>query len=85
MVATQDWWGDEPYPQSLGQMWRALQYPQSRLSTRGKALPIAAAHAIFRDQPQAVIDAVRDMIAEIADLSSGIDSLARSGLEGEGS
>ncbi len=63
IVATQDWWGDEPYAQSLGQMWRALQYPQARLSTRGKVLPIAAPHAVFRDQPNAVIDALLDMIA----------------------
>ena len=46
-------------------MWRALQYPQTRLSTRGKALPLKAGHAVFREQPAAVIDAVLDMIAEI--------------------
>lgn len=66
IVATQDWWGDEPYPQSLGQMWRALQYTQARLSTRGKVIPIAAGHAVFREQPEPVIAAVRDMIGVIA-------------------
>lgn len=62
IVATQDWWGDEPYTQSLGQMWRALQYAQTRLSTRGKALPIDAGHAVFRERPDAVIAAALDMI-----------------------
>ena len=65
IVATQDWQGDDPYTQSLGQMWRALQYPQARLSTRGKVLPVAAGHAVFREQPDAVIAAALDMIAMI--------------------
>ncbi len=65
IVATQDWRGDDPYTQSLGQMWRALQYPQARLSTRGKVLPVAAGHAVFREQPDAVIAAALDMIAMI--------------------
>lgn len=62
IVATIDWWGDEPYSQSLGQMWRALQYAQARLSTRGTALPIDAGHAVFRERPDAVIAAALDMI-----------------------
>ena len=65
IVATQDWWGDEPYAQSLGQMWRALQYPQARLSTRGTVLPVQAGHAVFRDQPSAVIDAVLEMLQTV--------------------
>ena len=65
IVATEDWWGADPYPRSLGQMWRALQYPQARLSTRGQVLPIAAGHAVFREQPGAVINAVLDMIATV--------------------
>ncbi len=65
LVATDEWHGDDPYQQSLGQMWRALQYPQARLSTRGLALPVAASHAIFRDQPQSVIDVVLDTIAAL--------------------
>ena len=66
IVATQDWWGDEPYAQSLGQMWRARQYSQARLSTRGKITPIDAGHAVFRQRPDAVIAAVQDMIGAIA-------------------
>jgi len=66
IVATQDWWGDEPYTQSLGQMWRALQYPQARLSTRGKVLPIDAGHAVFRERPDAIIAAALDMIDAVA-------------------
>lgn len=66
LVATQDWWGAEPYSQSLGQMWRALQYAQARLSTRGKALPIDAGHAIFRERPDAVIATALDMIDTVA-------------------
>ena len=66
IVATIDWWGDEPYAQSLGQTWRALQYAQARLSTRGKALPVDAGHAVFRDRPDAVINAALDMINAIA-------------------
>ena len=66
IVATQDWWGAEPYSQSLGQMWRALQYAQARLSTRGKALPIDAGHAVFRERREAVIAAALDMIDTVA-------------------
>ena len=66
IVATQDWWGDDPYAQSLGQMWRALQYTQAGLSTRGKVIPIDAGHAVFREQPEPVIAAVRDMIGLVA-------------------
>ena len=62
IVAAQDWWGDEPYTQSLGQMWRGLQYPQAHLSTRGTVLPINAGHAVFRERPDAVIAAALDMI-----------------------
>ena len=65
IVATEDWWGDDPYSQSLGQMWRALQYSQTRLSTRGIALPLKAGHAVFRERPEAVIDAALDMIAVV--------------------
>ena len=63
IVAAQDWRGDDAYAQSLGQMWRALQYPQARLSTRGTVKPVRARHAVFRDQPQAVVEAVLDMMA----------------------
>ncbi|MCY3831681.1 MAG: alpha/beta hydrolase [Chloroflexi bacterium] len=66
IVATQDCWGDEPYSQSLGRMWRALQYSQARLSTRGMALSVEAGHALFRDRPEAVISAALDMIETIA-------------------
>jgi len=66
IVATQDWWGAEPYTQSLGQMWRALQYAQARLSTRGIVQPVEAGHAIFRERPEAVIAAVLDMIEAAA-------------------
>ena len=65
IVATDDWWGADPYAHSLGQMWRALQFQQARLSTRGSVLPVAAGHAVFREQPQAVIDAVLEMIATV--------------------
>ncbi len=66
IVATIDWWGEDPYSQNLGQMWRALQYQQAGLSTRGKVIPIKAGHAVFRERPDAVIAAVLDMIAAIA-------------------
>lgn len=66
LVATQDWWGDEPYAQSLGQMWRALQYAQARLSSRRIAFPIDAGHAVFRERPDAVIAAALDMIDTVA-------------------
>lgn len=66
IVATQDWWGDELYARSLSQMWRALQYAQSRLSTQGKALPIDAGHAVFRERPDVVIAAALEMIGAIA-------------------
>lgn len=83
IVATQDWWGDDPYSQSLGQMWRALQYPQARLSTRGKALPVQAGHAIFRHQPGAVIDAARDMIATVSPPTLETGAFAGSNIWGE--
>ena len=66
IVATQDWPGEDPYSQSLSQMWRAMQYAQAGLSTRGKATPIDAGHAVFREQPEAVIAAARDMIDAVA-------------------
>lgn len=66
IVATRDLPGDDPYTQSLGRMWRALQYPQARLSTRGKALPVDAGHAVFRDRPEAVIAAALDMFETVA-------------------
>ncbi len=65
IVATEEPRDDDAYHQSLAQNWQALQYPQARLSTVGKILPIAAGHAVFRDQPGAVIDAVLDMIAVV--------------------
>ena len=80
IVATQDLPGDDPYTKSLGQMWRALQYPQAQLSTRGKVMPVAAGHAVFRERPDAVISAVLDMMAvatgataEKAGLASAIE------------
>ena len=66
IVATEEPRDDDTYHQSLGQMWRALQAAQARLSTRGEVLPVAAGHAIFREQPEAVIAAVLEMIAEVA-------------------
>lgn len=57
--------GASPYHQQLGRMWRELQFEQARLSTRGQAIPVAAGHAVFREQPGAVIDAVLDMIATV--------------------
>jgi len=42
-----------------------MQYPQARLSSRGRVVPVAARHAVFREQPQAVIDVVLDLLAEI--------------------
>ena len=64
--------GSEPYHQHLGRMWRDLQVEQARLSTRSRVIRVPAGHAIFRDQPQAVIDAVLDMIAAHAD---GVDRM----------
>jgi len=66
IVATIDWWGEDPYSQSLGQMWRALQYPQARLSTQGKVTPVDAGHAVFRERPDAVVAAALDMIDMVA-------------------
>ncbi|MCY3947535.1 MAG: alpha/beta hydrolase [Anaerolineaceae bacterium] len=65
IVATADESGDDEYQRSLAEMWRAMQYPQARLSSRGRVVPVAAGHALFREQPQAVIDVVLDMMAEI--------------------
>jgi len=65
IVATAGERGDDAYRRSLGEMWRAMQYPQARLSSRGRVVPVAARHAVFREQPQAVIDVVLDLLAEI--------------------
>ena len=65
IVAMQDLPGDDPYTKSLGQMWRALQYPLTRLSTRGQVRPVAAGHAVFRERPEAVIAAVQDMVGAV--------------------
>ena len=59
--------GAEPYHQHLGRMWRSLQHDQARLSKQARVIPVAAGHAIFREQPQAVIDAVLDMLPAHAD------------------
>ena len=58
--------GGGDYQRVLSQMWRALQYPQARLSTRGKALPVDAGRAVFRERPAAVIAAMLDMIEAAA-------------------
>lgn len=63
IVATEAPRDDDAYHRSLAQNWQALQYPQARLSTVGQILPIAAGHAVFRDQPGKVVNAVLDMIA----------------------
>ena len=65
IVATAEPHENDDYHQSLAQSWQALQYPQARLSSKGKALPVAAGHAVFREQPFAVIDAVLDMMAAV--------------------
>ena len=64
-VAVPFWFSGQPYQHDLAQMWQDLQGQQARLSTRGKVLPVEAGHAVFREQPDAVIAAVLDMIAEI--------------------
>ena len=65
IVATEEPRDDDAYHQSLAQMWQALQYPQARLSTRGRVVAVDAGHAIFRDQPQAVIEIVLAMVATV--------------------
>lgn len=65
IVATAEENGDDEYQRSLGEMWRAMQYPQARLSSRGRVVPVAAGHAVFRQQPDAVIDVVLKMIAAV--------------------
>ena len=65
IIASEQDAGDD-YQRVLSQMWRALQYPQARLSTRGKALPVAAGRAVFRERPAAVIAAMLDMIEAAA-------------------
>lgn len=77
MVATADGRGDDAYQRSLGEMWRAMQYPQARLSSRSRVVPVAAGHALFREQPQAVIDVVLDMIAEIRKAPDALSLAAR--------
>ncbi|MDE2638436.1 MAG: alpha/beta hydrolase [Chloroflexota bacterium] len=59
--------GAEPYHHQLGRMWRELQVAQAQLSSRSRVIRAPSGHAIFREQPQAVIDAVLDMIAAHAD------------------
>ena len=51
------------YRQSQARMWQTMQQGQAALSTKGEALWIDAGHAIFREKPQAVINAVLDIIA----------------------
>ena len=65
IIASEQDAGDD-YQRVLSQMWRALQYPQARLSTRGKALPVDAGRAVFRERPAAVIAAMLDMIEAAA-------------------
>ncbi len=77
IVATADESGDDEYQRSLAEMWRAMQYPQARLSSRGRVVSVAAGHAVFREQPQAVIDVVLDMIAEIRKAPNVLPSAAR--------
>lgn len=77
IVATAEERGDDAYQRSLGEMWRAMQYPQARLSSRSLVLPIAAGHAVFRGQPQAVIDVVLDLIADIRQAADSLPPAAR--------
>ncbi len=65
LVANRHERGEEVYHRSLGEMWCAMQYAQARLSTCGAVLPVDAGHAIFRERPQVVVDAVLAMIATI--------------------
>jgi pimeloyl-ACP methyl ester carboxylesterase len=78
LVANNYEMGAEPYHQHLGRMWREQQYAQARLSTEASVVPVAAGHAIFRERPRAVIDAVLDMKLSY---SAGDPSLPRVKLE----
>ena len=59
--------GAEQYHQHLGRMWRDMQVAQACLSSRSRVIRVSAGHAIFREQPQAVIDAILELIAAHAD------------------
>ncbi len=50
------------YQQSLGRMWQTMQQAQAALSTHSEVIWVDAGHAIFRYNPQAVIDAVLDLM-----------------------
>ena len=65
IVATAEENGDDEYQRSLGAMWRAMQYALARLSSRGRVVPVAAGHDVFRQQPDAVIDVVLKMTAAV--------------------
>ena len=64
-VAVPFWFSGQPYQYDLAQMWRAMQYQQARLSTRGKVIPVAAGHAVFRQRTEAVIAAALEMIEAV--------------------
>ncbi len=49
------------YRQASHRMWQTLQHAQSALSTRSEVIYVDAGHAIHRDQPQVVIDAILDV------------------------
>jgi pimeloyl-ACP methyl ester carboxylesterase len=50
------------YHQNLARMWQSMQEVQARLSTDGEVIWVDAGHAIFREQPQIVIDLILSMI-----------------------
>ena len=77
IVATAEECGDDAYQRGLAEMWRAMQYPQARLSSRGRVVPIPAGHAVFRERPQAVVDVVLHMIAEIRKAPDALPLAAR--------
>ena len=58
----------EPYRSRDAQAWLAMQHELASLSTRGVQRTVAdAGHFIQRDQPEAVVEALRDVQSAIAD------------------
>lgn len=58
MIASQLPGDPSDYRQSLGRMWQTMQHAQSALSTNSEVIYVDTGHAIHREQPDAVIDAV---------------------------
>lgn len=56
---------DRIYRESLARMWQTMQVEQARLSTRGEVVWVDASHAVFRDQPQVMVDVALDLIKKI--------------------